>query len=389
MDSLTHSGLSVYGAQVAYGRVVIVHRGDLNISAVGQSSSSSMPPPPSPPPSPPASPPPRLSGTAAGCAAASRVHSHPSLPYAIVEIGQYPGADRGQHAARPQCSLPAARFFNGFVTGLEPGQKGGWHVHSGFTCDDAAKVGGHYFEAGFTDLGTPSNSFYEADANGVATISHEEPDFTLYDDMQWRGAPSCSTSTDSAVKIGCGVTMPMKAQSARSATTRGTTAAARCAGCSPSRTLRIRLRTHGTIVGLEPDGRLVHPLGVQPRRDQRGRRPLLRRGRRRRPWNIGNTFYQADAKGVAQIDKTMPSLSMHLQDVLPVYGRTVVVHLASNSAEAGVRRDRRCVWRDWRERPHRYYARIHGRVKRPGRRVVGYVDGTLTVKAVLSGLGSG
>ena len=46
----------------------------------------------------------------------------------------------------------------------------------------------------------------------------------------------------------------------------------------------------------------------------------------------GNTFYQADANGVAQIDKTMPSFSMHLRDELPVYGRTVVVHLASDSA---------------------------------------------------------
>ena len=47
--------------------------------------------------------------------------------------------------------------------------------------------------------------------------------------------------------------------------------------------------------------------------------------------NIGNTFYEADANGAAQIDKTMPSFSMHLRDELPVYGRTVVVHLASNS----------------------------------------------------------
>ena len=42
--------------------------------------------------------------------------------------------------------------------------------------------------------------------------------------------------------------------------------------------------------------------------------------------DAGNTFYEADVIGAAQIDKTMPSFSMHLQDVLPVYGRTVVVH---------------------------------------------------------------
>ena len=92
---------------------------------------------------------------------------------------------------------------------------------------------------------------------------------------------------------------------------------------------------------------------------------------------------------MAQIDKTMPSFSMHLQDVLPVYGRTVVVHLASNSAvkpACGVIGGAFGVTG----------ASVHTDIM-PGytggsnvraAAWVGYVDGTLTVNAVLSGLGS-
>ena len=187
---LNAPGLSVYGAQAAYGRVVIVHRGDLNIGCGGQKLvGPTFSPPPSPPPSPPVSPLPRSPPAPPPAAPPPLVFSFdPSLPYAIVEIGQYPGETsriaRGTLAVQ---SSGGSLHFNGIVTGLEPGQTGGWHVHSGFTCDDAAKVGGHYFKAGSADPWTLSNSFYVADTNGVATISHSEPDFTLHDDMAVAG----------------------------------------------------------------------------------------------------------------------------------------------------------------------------------------------------------
>ena len=93
------------------------------------------------------------------------------------------------------------------------------------------------------------------------------------------------------------------------------------------------LRTHGTIVGLEPSltgGWHIHS-GYSCAETPAGLTTgavgghYYDAGAGPDPWNIGNTFYVADAKGVAQIDKTMPSFSMHLRDELPVYGRTVVV----------------------------------------------------------------
>ena len=129
---LNAPGLSVYGAQAAYGRVVIVHLGDLNIGCGGQKLvGPTFSPPPSPPPSPPVSPLPRSPPAPPPAAPPPLVFTFdPSLPYAIVEIGQYPGVTsrtaRGTLAVQ---SSGGSLHFNGFVTGLEPGQKGGWHVH--------------------------------------------------------------------------------------------------------------------------------------------------------------------------------------------------------------------------------------------------------------------
>ena len=139
-------------------------------------------------------------------------------------------------------------------------------------------------------------------------------------------------SDSSNVKLGCGVITPTKAELVSLGDYPGYTGGREVRGLLAVEDAEGGLRTHGTIVGLEPSltgGWHIHS-GYSCAETRAVGGHYYDAGPD--PWNIGNTFYQADANGVAQIDKTMPSFSMHLRDVLPVYGRTVVVHLASDSA---------------------------------------------------------
>merc|ERR1719262_581015 len=61
-------------------------------------------------------------------------------------IGGYPGYS-GELAIKGllhTMDTPAGLRLGGTLTGLEAGVTGGWHVHGGFTCDDADGVFGHY-----------------------------------------------------------------------------------------------------------------------------------------------------------------------------------------------------------------------------------------------------
>ena len=228
---------------------------------------------------------------------------------------------------------------NGIVTGLEPGQTGGWHVHSGFTCDDAAKVGGHYFEAGSDDPWTLSNSFYVADTNGVATISHSEPGFTLHDDMAVAGRTVVfHLGTDSAVKIGCGVITPTKAQLVSLGDYPGYAGGREVRGLLAVEDAEDGLRTHGTIVGLEPSltgGWHIHS-GYSCSETPAGLTDGAVGGHyydglTADPWTLSNTNYNSDESGVARISKTMPDFSLYGER--PVYGRTVVVHESDSAVK--------------------------------------------------------
>merc|ERR1719450_288002 len=66
--------------------------------------------------------------------------------------------------------------IKGMLTGLEPGATGGWHVHSGFTCDEALLVGGHYFDGLSADPWLTTT--YTADENGVAMVDESLLDFS-------------------------------------------------------------------------------------------------------------------------------------------------------------------------------------------------------------------
>ena len=65
----------------------------------------------------------------------------------------------------------------GVITGLNASTTGGWHIHTGFTCDVASYVGGHYYLGGTPD--SWKGITYTADSNGVADITTFLPGFSL------------------------------------------------------------------------------------------------------------------------------------------------------------------------------------------------------------------
>ena len=58
---------------------------------------------------------------------------------------------------------------------LEVSTSGGLHIHSGFTCDDADGVGGHYYTGLSSD---PWTTTYDSDADGwmLANLTGQSDD---------------------------------------------------------------------------------------------------------------------------------------------------------------------------------------------------------------------
>jgi len=64
--------------------------------------------------------------------------------------------------------------YNYFLKNLESSVKGGTHIHSGTTCDDAALVGGHYWDAGTNGTNpdpwtTANGAVYSTNEDGIAS----------------------------------------------------------------------------------------------------------------------------------------------------------------------------------------------------------------------------
>ena len=66
--------------------------------------------------------------------------------------------------------------MRGVMGGLEPSVTAGFHIHAGYTCDDADGVGGHYYD-GLSD--DPWTTTYTSNVQGVAKIGFSMEDFSL------------------------------------------------------------------------------------------------------------------------------------------------------------------------------------------------------------------
>ena len=106
------------------------------------------------------------------------------------------------------------------ISGLEPSASGGWHIHSGFVCDNASHVGGHY------DFGLPADPWcssgagcattWTADANGVAhvTWTDEAHEFSLEGERPVAGRTVVVhlSAAHSGARAACGLITPTTAQ---------------------------------------------------------------------------------------------------------------------------------------------------------------------------------
>ena len=97
---------------------------------------------------------------------------------------------------------------HGTLTGLPINSTEGWHIHSGYTCEEATPpgsdtndraVGGHYYSGG-TDPWTAIN--YISDGRGVANIAMNMTAFSLYGTNPVAGR---AIVVHDPSRVGCGV----------------------------------------------------------------------------------------------------------------------------------------------------------------------------------------
>ena len=97
---------------------------------------------------------------------------------------------------------------HGILTGLPANFEGGWHIHTGFSCQESDLVGLHFFDSSTGP--DPWNVIkYQSDADGVATISATMPGFSLDGAMAVLGR---TVVVHGATKIGCGLILPSNAE---------------------------------------------------------------------------------------------------------------------------------------------------------------------------------
>jgi len=129
---------------------------------------------------------------------------------AKVTLGSYPGTSTGVEGfLRIDAEEDEEKLtITGTVTGLEPSVAGaGIHIHTGFSCEDASLVFGHYFEDGTVDPWLATT--YDTDENGVASISLEVSDggFSMAGRLPVAGRALVLHAADGS-RVACGLVEP-------------------------------------------------------------------------------------------------------------------------------------------------------------------------------------
>lgn len=110
----------------------------------------------------------------------------------------------------------ASLSVKGLISGLAPNSAGGWHVHTGYTCNSSNLVGGHFYPTGGADVWIASR--WASDANGVAEFADSVSGYGLSRDGALRGIGGAHAVLgrtvvihDAAnVKVACGVIEPAR-----------------------------------------------------------------------------------------------------------------------------------------------------------------------------------
>lgn len=225
--------------------------------------------------------------------------------------------------------------INGVVTGLTG--TGGWHVHTGFSCEDATLVGGHYLAPDGSD---PWEGLAYSVTGGSAAISATISGFSLTDSNPVLGRAIVFHNAAGA-RRGCGIIAPSNGEYAMLNTYPG------YPGTNTVRGVVVvtsesagGARFRGTLSGLTPNGvggwhvHSGHTCALATAVGGHYYDPVATP---LDPWNVpnGGPTYQANALGVAVIDYSIDGFS--ITRTLPVAGRALVVHdpEAQNSARSG------------------------------------------------------
>ena len=248
---------------------------------------------------------------------------------------QFPGYDGAYPSVRAAAHVTESdgtMTITAVMTGLGANTEGGWHIHSGFSCDDA---GGHYFEGLDDDPWCSSCTKWASDSAGVAYVTWSSSDFSLTGVRPVSGRTFVVHDRDGK-KAACGVIEPSTMQVTSLGAYPGYTGGRMVRGLVGIADRSDGVQIEGLITGLESGvtgGWHIHS-GYSCSETPAGLTAGAVGGHyydglTADPWTLSNTNYNSDGSGVARISKAMPDFSLYGER--PVYGRTVVVH-ESNSA---------------------------------------------------------
>ena len=224
-------------------------------------------------------------------------------------------------------------LIEGTLSGLPASAEAGWHIHTGYTCSDAAGVGGHFYDTAGSD---PWNAItYTSDSNGVAAVSVTMSGFSMnaLDALPVFGR--AVVVHGGGARAGCGTIGGAFGVSSAIAQT------VPYAGYTYSEQYAVKAmatlsEASGTLVmkahlsGLERGG--VGGIHIHEGFGCTRSSGSLDRyagghyydGLSVDPWT---TTYTADSQGVAHVELSLPDFS--LEGVRPVAGRVIVVHLSA------------------------------------------------------------
>eukprot|EP00413_Alexandrium_margalefii_P019761 CAMPEP_0204533988 /NCGR_PEP_ID=MMETSP0661-20131031/12612_1 /ASSEMBLY_ACC=CAM_ASM_000606 /TAXON_ID=109239 /ORGANISM="Alexandrium margalefi, Strain AMGDE01CS-322" /LENGTH=852 /DNA_ID=CAMNT_0051540413 /DNA_START=76 /DNA_END=2634 /DNA_ORIENTATION=- len=245
--------------------------------------------------------------------------------YLVATVGAYPGSTGTAPAGTIVVTKAAGINLKGVLTGLETGATGGIHIHSGFTCSDAAQVGGHYYDGMSTD---PWTTTYTSDANGVAEIDLTLALFSPWNDYPVAGRALVIHNT-AGTRVGCGLLEFTPGQVAHMGTYPEFTGSEQVKGVIVTTQTASGILMTGTLSGLPASTTAGFHIHTGNSCDKNaGVLGHYYEGMSSDPWS---TTYTSDSSGVAQISLPMSGFSLYAD--MPVMGRTVVVH--SSSAKIG------------------------------------------------------
>merc|ERR1719473_170212 len=105
---------------------------------------------------------------------------------AVTWVDTYPGYTPGLMVKGMLMTAPTSTgiWQMGVFTGLQSGATGGWHVHTGSSCAEAAGVDGdgppHYGDTRPSGSDPWASSTYTANGNGVAEIDQAMAGFSMH-----------------------------------------------------------------------------------------------------------------------------------------------------------------------------------------------------------------